>query len=65
MLTIQRSNSKNLDFIALVKLLDADLKIRDGHEHDFYAQFNGIANLPFVVLVYRNNKAVGCGAIKE
>ena len=65
MLTIQRSNSKNLDFIALVKLLDAYLKIRDGHEHDFYAQFNIIVNLPFVVLVYRNNKAVGCGAIKE
>jgi GNAT superfamily N-acetyltransferase len=65
MVTIKRSNSKDLDFIALVHLLDADLKQRDGDEHDFYAQFNGIENLPFVVLAYRNNKPVGCGAIKE
>lgn len=65
MLTIKRSNSKNLDFITLVKFLDADLKIRDGEEHDFYAQFNGIENLTFVVLAYCDNKPVGCGAIKE
>ncbi|MCM4152117.1 N-acetyltransferase [Arenibacter sp. N53] len=65
MVIIKRSNSKNLDFIALVKLLDSDLKQRDGDEHDFYAQFNGIVNLPFVVLAYRDNKPVGCGAIKE
>lgn len=65
MVTIKRSNSKDLDFIALVQLLDAYLKQRDGDEHDFYAQFNGIENLPFVVLAYRKNKSVGCGAIKE
>ncbi|MBC8769452.1 GNAT family N-acetyltransferase [Arenibacter sp. BSSL-BM3] len=65
MVTIKRSTSKNLDFIALVKLLDADLKLRDGDDHDFYAQFNGIVNLPYVVLAYWKNKPVGCGAIKE
>ena len=65
MVTIKRSNSQNFDFIAMVKLLDADLKLRDGDDHDFYAQFNSIVSLPFVVLAYWKNKPVGCGAIKE
>ena len=65
MVTIKRSNSKNFDFIKLVKLLDAALKIRDGDDHDFYAQFNGIENLPYVILAYLDNTPIGCGAIKE
>ena len=34
-----RTNSEDPDFIELVKYLDADLVIRDGNEHSFYAQF--------------------------
>ncbi|MEQ8219318.1 MAG: GNAT family N-acetyltransferase [Arenibacter sp.] len=64
MTTLKRSNSKNLDFITLVKLLDADLKLRDGDDHYFYAQYNVIENLSFVVLAYSNNAPIGCGAIK-
>jgi len=37
-----RTNSKNKDFINLVKELDAYLKITDEDEHDFYNQFNSI-----------------------
>ena len=33
---IQRTNSENIDFIHLVKALDAYLKITDEEEHDFY-----------------------------
>jgi hypothetical protein len=40
--TLSRTTSSNLEFQALVKLLDADLKIRDGEEHSFFAQFNKI-----------------------
>jgi GNAT superfamily N-acetyltransferase len=64
MVTLKRTNSKNPDFKALVKLLDADLKIRDGDDHDFYAQFNSIDKLPFVVLAFSKNIPIGCGAIK-
>ena len=39
---ITRTNSENLDFIHLVKELDAYLKTTDGDEHDFYNQFNAI-----------------------
>lgn len=60
----KRSNSADPDFIELVKLLDADLKIRDGEEHDFYHQFNAIVNIRHCLVVYENNIPVGCGAIK-
>jgi putative acetyltransferase len=60
-----RTNSDNKDFRLLVTELDADLKIRDGEEHLFYAQFNKIDRIKHVVVVYLDDKAVGCGAIKE
>lgn len=60
-----RTTSESPDFISLVRLLDNDLAKRDGEEHSFYAQFNTITKLKHVVVVYKDAKAVGCGAIKE
>jgi len=65
MISLLRTNSENTDFVELVKLLDADLAIRDGKEHSFYAQYNKIDNIKYVVIAYDNSKPVGCGAIKE
>lgn len=65
MITLHRTNSEDPDFIALVKLLDADLAIRDGADHAFYAQFNKIDAIRHVVLAYEGDQAMGCGAIKE
>lgn len=65
MIKLVRTNSDNKDFIDLVKLLDADLKIRDGEDHSFYNQFNKIDAIKHVVVLYLNNKPVGCGAIKK
>lgn len=59
-----RTNSDNMDFIALVKELDADLAIRDGDEHAFYSQFNKINVLKEVIVAYKDLVPVGCGAIK-
>ncbi len=64
-LKIIRTTFKNLDFINLVKALDAYLKITDGKEHDFYNQFNTIDVLNEVVVIYLDEKPVGCGAIKK
>ena len=64
MIMLKRTDSKNSEFIALVKKLDAYLKITDGDEHDFYNQFNGIEHLNHVVVASLNNVAVGCGAFK-
>jgi GNAT superfamily N-acetyltransferase len=60
-----RTNSKNKDFINLVKELDVYLKITDEDEHDFYNQFNSIDVLKEVVVTYVSENAVGCGAIKK
>ena len=65
MITFIKTNSKNIDFIKLVEQLDAELTIKDGEDHDFYHQFNSIANLNFVVVAYKGKKAIGCGAIKH
>src|SRR6478752_76719 len=65
MITITRTNSDNPDFIVLVKLLDADLAIRDGADHSFYAQFNKIDKIKHAVIAYENNEPLACGAIKE
>lgn len=65
MRTLTRTDSENLDFIALVRQLDADLAQRDGQEHSFYAQFNKIDKIKHVVVAYENDEPIGCGAIKE
>lgn len=64
MIFLQRTESENPDFIKLVNELDADLRVRDGDEHAFYAQFNKIDQIRHVVIAYRDEKPVGCGAIK-
>lgn len=65
MITLKRTDSTNTDFIELVKELDIDLKIRDGEDHAFFAQYNKIDLIKHVVIAYDDDKAVGCGAIKE
>lgn len=64
-LRIIRTDSSNPDFQALVRLLDADLRVRDGEEHGFYAQFNKIDAIKNAVVAYLNEEAVGCGAFKR
>lgn len=65
MIELLRTDSSNQDFVALVRLLDADLAERDGKDHSFYAQYNKIDKIKHVVVAYENNKPMGCGAIKE
>ena len=65
MIIIIRTNSENPGFRELVRQLDADLSIRDGEDHSFYAQFNKIESIKHVTLAYENKIPVRCGAIKE
>ena len=64
MITCTRTNATNKDFQKLVVELDIDLAIRDGADHSFYAQFNTIAAIQYVIVAYNNGEALGCGAIK-
>lgn len=61
---LTQTNQASKDFQQLVALLDAELAIRDGDDHAFYHQFNGIETLNHVVVAYDNGQAVGCGAFK-
>ncbi len=60
-----RTDSENTIFQALVRELDADLKIRDGEDHTFYSQFNKIDKIKYVLVAFDDDMPVGCGAIKE
>lgn len=60
----QRTTSDDSNFLHLVALLDEDLAIRDGEDHDFYAQFDTLEHINHVVVVYQDQQAVGCGAFK-
>jgi GNAT superfamily N-acetyltransferase len=65
MITLERTNSGNKNFVRLVESLDEDLRRRDKNEHSYYAQFNKIDKLKYVVVAFENEQPVGCGAIKE
>jgi putative acetyltransferase len=65
MITLVRTNSGNPNFIQLVRQLDAELAQRDGADHSFYAQYNKIDKINYVVLAYDGEYPAGCGAIKE
>ena len=61
---LKHCDNSSLDFQALVTIIDAELAIRDGDEHTFYHQFNGIEGLDHVIVAYNKGQPVGCGAFK-
>jgi putative acetyltransferase len=65
MIRISRTDSENADFVKLVSLLDVDLAVKDGDEHSFYAQFNKIDKIKNAVVLYEDEEAIACGAIKQ
>lgn len=64
-MTFKRTTSENTDFQHLVVLLDETLKILDGDEHEFYAQFNKTDKLQHVVVYYDHGNPLACGAFRE
>lgn len=65
MFKLKRTDSNNIDFIELVKLLDKDLAVSDGEDHDFYHQYNGIDTIKHAVVAYHGETPVACGALKQ
>lgn len=64
-MTLTRTDSSHTDFQNLVKLLDADLAIRNGDEHSFYDQFNKIDDIKNGIVIYIDEKPAACGAFKK
>ncbi len=65
MLKLQKRSGDHPDFAGLVLFLDAYLAEKDGRDHDFYNQYNGISTIKYALVGYNENKPVACGAIKE
>ncbi|MBC8142038.1 MAG: GNAT family N-acetyltransferase [Armatimonadetes bacterium] len=61
---LHRTASDNPDFLALVVRLDEYLRIMDGDDHAFYAALNTVDAIHHVVVAYRNDETIGCGAMK-
>jgi len=64
-ISLLKTDSLHLDYITLVADLDAELRVMDGEEHAFYAQYNKSDQIKHVILAYENNSPVGCGALKK
>ena len=65
MLKLIKTDSNYPDFQNLVEKLDTDLRLRDGEDNVFYAQFNKITMIKHAVVAYdADGTPVGCGAIK-
>lgn len=65
MIHLIRTNNHHEDFKLLVIELDKELKIRDGEDHTFYAQYNKSDNIKYVLVAYDQELPIACGAIKE
>ncbi len=65
MIQLIRTDSDHPDFLMLVKSLDIYLAKMDGDDHAFYAQYNKVDRIKYVVLAFENDQVIGCGAIKE
>ncbi len=64
MIEIKRTDSNDIDFQNLVKQLDGDLENFYEAEQNIYKEHNKIDKIKHVIVVYEDNKPVGCGAIK-
>lgn len=60
-----RTTSEHPDFINMVKALDADLMIRNGETQNLYHQYNKIDHINHAIVVYFDNKPIGCGCFKR
>lgn len=65
MIEIVRTDENDADFLQLVAELDVELRVRDGEDHAFYAQYNKPIGLIGAVLALEDKVAVGCGAFKK
>ena len=64
-LEILHTDSKNIDFIKLIKLLDDDLNERYGELQKQYNKHNKVDYINDVIIIYKDEVPVACGAFKE
>jgi putative acetyltransferase len=60
-----RTTSENADFRNLINALDEDLYLRNGEAQLQYRQYNQVDQIDHVVVVYFEERPVGCGCFKK
>ena len=60
-----RTNSEHPDFRKMVNALDEDLIVRNGETQKLYHQYNKIDHINHALIVYDENKPIGCGCFKH
>jgi GNAT superfamily N-acetyltransferase len=64
-LKILNTDSMNIDFTKLIELLDHDLNERNGELQKQYDKHNKVDNINDVVIIFKDEVPVACGAFKE
>lgn len=64
-LNIIKIDSKNSDFMRLIKLLDDDLNERYGELQKQYNKYNKVDYIKDAIIIYKDDTPVACGAFKE
>ncbi|HYF75182.1 MAG TPA: GNAT family N-acetyltransferase [Candidatus Nitrosocosmicus sp.] len=62
---IVKTDSQNIGFVTLIKLLDEDLEERYGQLQKQYEKHNRVDYINDVVVMYKGKAAIACGAFKE
>ncbi len=63
-LKVVKTDNQNVDFIELTELLDQALQANNGESQNEYNQYNKLDHIRDVVVIYKDNKPVACGAFK-
>lgn len=63
--TLNRTTSDDADFRLLVNALDEDLYRRNGETQRQYQQYNKIDMIKHAIVIYIENRPVGCGCFKR
>lgn len=62
---IKRTTGSDKDFLELVKLLDEDLWKRYPHTQQIYERGNVIPGEAYVIIIYWDGLAIGCGCLRN
>jgi GNAT superfamily N-acetyltransferase len=62
---ILKTDSRNCDFLGLIKLLDDDLDERYGELQRQYTKHNKVDYINDVIIIYKDEMPAACGAFKE
>jgi len=64
-LIVNRTDSKDRDFLNLVKQLNKYLDEQYGLLQEYYSRFNNIDNIQHAIVAYLHDQPAGCGCFKK